>query len=89
MLDESLTKDGVHFLESLTKIQANLLLNLRCNDVLLKKSPYNQSCCNRYPVSSLPHFVFLAMALLVGPYLSYNAFKSDEYIQSLPTSTHY
>jgi hypothetical protein len=47
--------------------------------VLPKKSPYNKSCCNRYPVPSLPHFVFLAMALLVGPYLSYNTFKSGEY----------
>jgi hypothetical protein len=52
MLDESLTEDGVHFSESLIKIQANLLLNLRCNDVLPKKSPYNKSRCNRYPRNS-------------------------------------
>ncbi|KIM48284.1 hypothetical protein M413DRAFT_440005 [Hebeloma cylindrosporum] len=76
MLDESLTEDGVHFSESLIKVQVNLLLNLRCNDVLSKSPPYNKSCCNRYPVPSLPHFVFLTMALLVGPFLSYNTFKS-------------
>ena len=79
MLNEPLTEDGLHFSERLIKIQANLLLNLHYNNVLPKKSPYNKSCCNKYPVPSLPHSVFLAMSLLVGPYLSYNTLKSGEY----------
>ncbi|KAG8763797.1 hypothetical protein FRC11_012373 [Ceratobasidium sp. 423] len=39
MLDDSQTKDGLHFSASILKAQANLLLNLRCNDVLPKRFP--------------------------------------------------
>ncbi|KAG5653580.1 hypothetical protein H0H81_012087 [Sphagnurus paluster] len=37
MLDPSQTEDGLHFSASVVKTQANILLNLRCNDVMPKQ----------------------------------------------------
>ncbi|KDR84899.1 hypothetical protein GALMADRAFT_298941 [Galerina marginata CBS 339.88] len=75
MLDESLTEDGLHFSDAIVKIQANILINLRCNDVMPKAFPLNKTCCNRYPWPSLLQSIFLILALISGPYLSYKAFS--------------
>ncbi|CAA7258658.1 unnamed protein product [Cyclocybe aegerita] len=76
MLDESLTEDGLHFADSLVNLQARILLNLRCNDILPKKFPLSKTCCNRYPMPSMLQFVFLAAVLLSGPYFLYTTYKS-------------
>ncbi|KAF8971412.1 10 TM acyl transferase domain found in Cas1p-domain-containing protein [Flammula alnicola] len=36
MLDESMSEDGLHYSDALVKLQARILLNLRCNDVMPK-----------------------------------------------------
>ena len=38
------TDDGLHFSEAVSKVQASILLNLRCNDVLPKKFPFDKTC---------------------------------------------
>jgi hypothetical protein len=79
MLDPSRTEDGLHFSDTLVKVQATILLNQRCNDVLPKKFPFDKTCCSRYPWPSVLQLVILAVAVLWGPvtYLgSYHSGKS-------------
>jgi len=76
MVDESLTEDGLHYADSLLKIQATMLMNLRCNDAMPKTFPLSSTCCNRYPIPSLPHIIILAFVLLSGPYLCYKVLRS-------------
>lgn len=63
---EDETVDGLHFSEPISKAQASILLNLRCNDVLPKKFPFDKTCCSQYPapnwVQSLLLIVLLAWA---------------------------
>ncbi|KAJ3572525.1 hypothetical protein NP233_g3032 [Leucocoprinus birnbaumii] len=67
MLDASQTDDGLHFSDKVLRAQANVLLNLRCNDALPKKYPFNKTCCNRYPVPSPVHALLLILVLAWGP----------------------
>ncbi|CCM04188.1 uncharacterized protein FIBRA_06354 [Fibroporia radiculosa] len=67
MLDASQTEDGLHFSDALVTVQANILLNLRCNDVLPKTFPLDKTCCRRYPVPSPLHSLVLVVAVLWGP----------------------
>ena len=67
MLDASRTEDGLHFSDSLIELQANILLNLRCNDFLPKKFPLDKTCCYTYPWPSFLHSVILGFAVVWGP----------------------
>lgn len=67
MLDQSQTEDGLHFSEAVVKMQANLLLNLRCNDVLPKVFPHDKTCCRSYPFPSFVHLLVLMFTVLWGP----------------------
>lgn len=73
MLDDSFTEDGLHFSDALLRIQARILLNLRCNDVMPKTFPLNKTCCNRYPTPSLAHMFALALVLFLGPLMAFRA----------------
>lgn len=64
MLDDSQTQDGLHFADSVVKAQANILLNLRCNDEWPKKFPMDKTCCRRYPWPSPVHLIVLAGVVL-------------------------
>ncbi|KAF8168192.1 O-acetyltransferase [Crassisporium funariophilum] len=75
MLHESLTEDGLHFSDTLIKIQANILLNLRCNDRLPKTFPLNKTCCSRYPWPSVLHLILIAAVVLSGPYMLYKTYS--------------
>lgn len=67
MLDPSQTEDGLHFSNTLVKLQATILLNQRCNDALPKKFPFDKTCCSRYPWPSPLQLVILIAAVLWGP----------------------
>ncbi|PPQ62754.1 hypothetical protein CVT24_000448 [Panaeolus cyanescens] len=77
MIHESLTEDGLHFDDSLLRIQASILLNLRCNNQMPKVFPFDKTCCNSYPWANILQFLFLFAVLLSGPYLCYIAFSSQ------------
>ncbi|KAF8846304.1 Cas1p-domain-containing protein [Paxillus ammoniavirescens] len=64
MLDDSRTQDGLHFADTVVKAQANILLNLRCNDEWPKKFPMDKTCCRRYPWPSPVHLIVLASVVL-------------------------
>ncbi|KII93887.1 hypothetical protein PLICRDRAFT_99944 [Plicaturopsis crispa FD-325 SS-3] len=68
MLDPSQTEDGLHFSDAVVRPQANILLNLRCNDVLPKRFPMDKTCCRSYPWPSLLQSVILMLAISWGPY---------------------
>ncbi|KAI0788670.1 Cas1p-domain-containing protein [Abortiporus biennis] len=67
MLEPSQTEDGLHFSDALVKVQANVLLNLRCNDVLPKTFPLDKTCCSSYPWPSAAHIIALGGVILWGP----------------------
>ncbi|KAI6136571.1 10 TM acyl transferase domain found in Cas1p-domain-containing protein [Pisolithus sp. B1] len=59
MLDDSQTEDGLHFSDSMIKTQANILLNLRCNNEWPKIPPMDKTCCRGYPWPSAMQFIVL------------------------------
>jgi hypothetical protein len=64
LLEPSQTTDGLHFSSRTLAVKAQLLWNLRCNDVMPKTFPMDKTCCKRYPmVGGVQAFV---MALVVG-----------------------
>jgi hypothetical protein len=76
MLDQSQTEDGLHFSDDVVKAQANILLNLRCNDVLPKTFPLDKTCCRRYPRPSVLQMIILSVAILWGPYTMFSSYSS-------------
>lgn len=83
MLDSTETEDGLHFSDKLVKIQANILLNLRCNDGLPKIFPLDKTCCRAYPRPSSLQIIILAVAILWGPYTMFSAYQSGQPSYSL------
>lgn len=67
MLDPLQTEDGLHYSDTVVKAQANVLLNLRCNDVLPKQFPFDKTCCRKYPWPNSLQLVILGIAVLWGP----------------------
>jgi hypothetical protein len=67
MLDDSQTSDGLHFSDTILKAQANLLLNLRCNDVLPKQFPFDKTCCRSYPTPPFLEILVLFVLVMWGP----------------------
>ncbi|GAA5913896.1 hypothetical protein JCM8208_004991 [Rhodotorula glutinis] len=58
------TADGLHFSDTVSRVQASILLNLRCNDALPKTFPFDKTCCFQYPT---PNWVqALLLVFLVG-----------------------
>lgn len=64
MLDDSQTQDGLHFTEAIVKAQANILLNLQCNDKWPQTFPMDKTCCRMYPWPGPVQSVVLASMLL-------------------------
>lgn len=64
---EEETEDGLHFSEAISKVQASVLLNLRCNDVLPKKFPFDKTCCSQYPTPNWIQLLLLVLFLTWGP----------------------
>ncbi|KAF9568475.1 O-acetyltransferase [Agrocybe pediades] len=79
MLDESLTDDGLHYSDSVVRAQAQILLNLRCNDILPKTFPLNKTCCNRYPIPSILQSGFFLFVVFLGPYVAYRVYKQGSF----------
>jgi hypothetical protein len=67
LLDPSLTEDGLHYNEIVTRHQAQILLNLRCNDILPKKYPLDTTCCSKYPRVNFVQAIVLMALVLYGP----------------------
>lgn len=67
MLDPSQSKDGMHFSANVVQAQANVLLNLRCNDELPKVFPLDKTCCRSYPTPPYLQILVLAVIALWGP----------------------
>ncbi|GAA5913451.1 uncharacterized protein JCM6883_004392 [Sporobolomyces salmoneus] len=74
---EDETKDGLHFSDSISKVQASILLNLRCNDVLPKKFPFDKTCCFQYPSPNYVQIALLVVLLAWAPTGLYLYSRSD------------
>ena len=73
MLDDSQTQDGLHFAEAIVKAQANILLNLRCNDKWPQTFPMDKTCCRMYPWPGPVQSIVLASLLLYTFALLYHS----------------
>ncbi|TDL28521.1 Cas1p-domain-containing protein [Rickenella mellea] len=69
MVGKSETTDGIHFSRDTRKAQANVLLNMLCNDRLPKRFPFDKTCCSKYPMPSLPQIFVIATFVLMAPFL--------------------
>ncbi|OAX44212.1 Cas1p-domain-containing protein [Rhizopogon vinicolor AM-OR11-026] len=77
MLDDDSTEDGLHFSDDIVKAQANILLNLRCNNLWPKSSPFDKTCCRAYPSPSFLQFAILAAVVVYGPIMWYLAYTRN------------
>lgn len=78
MVDPSLTEDGLHYDDSLLKVQARILMNLRCNHAMPKVFPISKTCCNQYPTPLWTHSLVLLLVFLSGPLVVYTVSKNGE-----------
>lgn len=62
---------GIHVEASVAAIQADILLNLRCNGQLPPKYPYTKTCCNKYEPPNWQQWSGLVFVLMVLPIISY------------------
>ena len=64
-------KDGLHVVEEVANQKADVLLNLKCNDVLTKYGhyPYDKTCCTGYGYPLRIQWVMLVFALGIFPLL--------------------
>lgn len=68
--DEEYTADGIHVVQSIAELKADILLNLRCNgDAATRGYPYNRTCCNNYKRPNVIQLATLVMGLFVLPAL--------------------
>ncbi|ORY57401.1 10 TM acyl transferase domain found in Cas1p-domain-containing protein [Leucosporidium creatinivorum] len=74
---EDETLDGLHFSEPISKVQASILFNLRCNDVLPKKFPFDKTCCSQYPTPNWVQSLLLLILLAWAPAGLYLYSRSD------------
>ncbi|GAA6061542.1 hypothetical protein JCM10212_002749 [Sporobolomyces blumeae] len=74
---EDETVDGLHFSDSVSKVQASILLNLRCNDVMPKQFPFDKTCCFQYPGPNWVQLVLLLVLLAWAPAGLYISSKND------------
>lgn len=80
MLDPSQTEDGLHFSDLILKKQADILLNMLCNDVLPKTFPLDKTCCRRYPLPPFGQILVVALVMLWGPYWWYSSRSSGKFL---------
>ncbi|GAA6042735.1 hypothetical protein JCM8097_005556 [Rhodosporidiobolus ruineniae] len=71
------TADGLHFSDAVSKVQASILLNLRCNDVLPKKFPFDKTCCFQYPSPNWVQIVLLLFLVGFAPLGLYFYSRND------------
>ncbi|KAL7308283.1 hypothetical protein PS15m_012151 [Mucor circinelloides] len=75
------TKDGLHFMEPVTKAQAQLALNYRCNSEHVKTPsfPIDTTCCYNYPTPIWYQTVIFAFFLCFVPLGFYVFYASNNY----------
>lgn len=66
-LHEAETVDGLHYSDGISKVQSTILYNLRCNDVMPKKFPFDKTCCSQYPSPNWVQIVLLVIGFGWGP----------------------
>jgi len=72
-------KEGLHLVDEVTSTQAQVLINLRCNDNLVKKFPFDSTCCYKYPAPNYQQLIFFAIVLVFVPIIY--IFKSQGLLQ--------
>ncbi|RGB39492.1 10 TM acyl transferase domain found in Cas1p-domain-containing protein [Rhizophagus diaphanus] len=80
------TEDGLHYSDEIINIQADILLNYRCNDLLPKKAPMSNTCCNRYPQMKWAQFsIFVVFLVLIpiGVYYKIFEYRSNRLLERI------
>ena len=65
--------DGIHNSDNIVEQKANILLNLRCNSILMQKAQYpkGKTCCAIYPQTNRFQGVYLKLGLFILPPLAW------------------
>ena len=63
----NITADGLHYHPGVTTVQASLALNYRCNDLLSKHFPIENTCCTHYPAPAWYQNIILLFFLFWVP----------------------
>jgi N-acetylneuraminate 9-O-acetyltransferase len=77
MLHTSETEDGLHFSDGVVSKQANILLNLKCNNILSQTFPWDKTCCRQYSWPGLIQSLLLLSFLGFGPLVWFLYFRKD------------
>lgn len=74
-------KDGLHVVNTVATLQADVLLNMRCNAKLSQESnyPMNKTCCSAYRRPNWIHRILLLLSLAILPLISMAAAKGISY----------
>lgn len=64
-------ESGIHAVKSVAKAKADVLVNVRCNQLVqdTKGYPYDKTCCYTYPGPNMSQFVILLITVLIVPAL--------------------
>lgn len=61
------TADGLHYDPAIVTTSFNMMLNLRCNDAMPKKFPFDKTCCMQYPAPNWLQTIIIVLALVWAP----------------------
>lgn len=75
------TADGVHYDPAIVVTSLNMMLNIRCNDAMPKKFPFDKTCCMQYPAPNWLQTVIIVIALVWAP-LGTHYYASSEFLSS-------
>lgn len=89
MLDSSQTEDGLHFSDAVVQLQATVLMNLRCNEVMPKTFPLDKTCCRSYPWPQPLHLLVLGAFILWGPVACFLTRRYSKSCSSRPVCRKY
>ncbi|KAG1470371.1 hypothetical protein G6F56_002723 [Rhizopus delemar] len=84
LLAKDVTEDGLHFNSVVTKVQAQIALNFRCNNQLEKSFPMENTCCFDYPKPKWyqnTFFLFFLIWIPTGYFILSNSGLSTSLIQ--------
>lgn len=79
MLDPNETTDGLHFFQSIVRMQANILFNSHCNNRLSKAFPMDKTCCRSYPRPAILHALVLGAMVFWGPCILLHSWRHGQF----------
>ncbi|CCX30422.1 10 TM acyl transferase domain found in Cas1p-domain-containing protein [Pyronema domesticum] len=84
-LPQTYERSGLHLQTPISAVQADILLNLRCNAELPPKYPYDRTCCMKYEQPNLEQGLSLFFVFVIVPLMSYLSSKAEKRGKQAPS----